>query len=639
MATLTIADLDNGKRDLQTVSEVANSLADFTPTRFGDSVLTLAGALRLLGYKPPVPYASGLNVDSSLFTVSFGDPAVIYAPDPNLVPFTTGAWNAAQWRAVQTTQNMNLVPRFTSLPAAEAAATTLPDGQLVDVAGTVQKTYEVQSGMLVFQSDLPLGALAKPEGSELVGFEQSGFGSVPRTVFSRLAEQMSLADKGTPADAKTALDNAAVDLATGGELFVPRASWVLPSGFTFAGQRLRLIGEGQNSSIFSFSPASAGSAIKFDNGTSGGVYQGKISGFGFSADAANTVAKTAIELVNCADTEVSHLGIASGSWAGDSIGLRCYGRQTLSLHHSEIACARPIVFSKNTLWPALNTDHFDVFRCELSGLSATRPVIEFENGVALSTTTLRNLAITGGKDGILWNDTTSSAASFGLAIETVRFEQGMDATGWSINLGSTAQTLQTLTIRDVALDSLRNGIRLRNVQRVIIENAAANMTSGVALDMVFVPGSRLSLRNFFQQTGSTITLTNAKCIRRETNTPSVLNEEWIYDDGGEPGAITTDIPTGGVPVSLTNGQSAKIAANSFVGHVDISVSTGVAGTFMLAGANNIAFEIADGAGQFSNVKNTAASVNVYFESGSYYVQNNLGATNKVAVLKRGNVSF
>ena len=99
MATLTIADLDNGKRDLETVDAVANSPEDTTVTRSGDNVLTLAGALRRLGYKPPVPYASGLVVNSSLFTVSRD--GVIYAPDPTLVPFTTGAWAAAQWRVIQ----------------------------------------------------------------------------------------------------------------------------------------------------------------------------------------------------------------------------------------------------------------------------------------------------------------------------------------------------------------------------------------------------------------------------------------------------------------------------------------------------------------------------------------------------------
>ena len=150
MATLTIADLDNGKRDLETVDAVANSSSDFTTTRYGDSVLTRAGALRRLGYQAPVPYASGLTVDSGLFTVSRD--GVIYAPDPSLVPFTTAAWNAAQWRPVQNTANTNQVYQFPTLGAAEAAAPTLPNGSAVVVEGVSQGhviagSYSVVSGV------------------------------------------------------------------------------------------------------------------------------------------------------------------------------------------------------------------------------------------------------------------------------------------------------------------------------------------------------------------------------------------------------------------------------------------------------------------------------------------------------------
>ena len=150
MATLTIADLDNGKRDLETVDAVANSSADTTTTRYGDSVLTLAGALRRLGYQAPVPYASGLNVDSPLFTVEYGSPAVVYRPA--LVPFTTGAWNPTQWRVVQNTGGTNLAYQFPTLNEAEIAAATLPGGSAITVEGVsqghvVSRAYVPDSGV------------------------------------------------------------------------------------------------------------------------------------------------------------------------------------------------------------------------------------------------------------------------------------------------------------------------------------------------------------------------------------------------------------------------------------------------------------------------------------------------------------
>ena len=133
MATLTIADLDNGKRDLETVDAVANSQADTTPTRYGQQTLTLAGALRRLGWQAPVPYAPGLVVDRATMTVERD--GIVYRPDPALVPFTTGAWNPDQWRVLQNTPDTNQVYQFPTLPSAESAAATLPDGAAVIVEG------------------------------------------------------------------------------------------------------------------------------------------------------------------------------------------------------------------------------------------------------------------------------------------------------------------------------------------------------------------------------------------------------------------------------------------------------------------------------------------------------------------------
>ena len=145
MATLTIADLDNGKRDLETVDAVANSQADTTTTRYGKQTLTLAGALRRLGWQAPVPYASGLNVDNSTMTVERD--SIVYRPDPALVPFTTGAWNPDQWRVVQDTEDPSLVYQFATLAEAQSVAATLPEGAPIIVEG--QSSGHVVSGTYV----------------------------------------------------------------------------------------------------------------------------------------------------------------------------------------------------------------------------------------------------------------------------------------------------------------------------------------------------------------------------------------------------------------------------------------------------------------------------------------------------------
>lgn len=151
MATLTIADLDNGKRDLETVDAVANSQADTTPTRYGPQTLTLAGALRRLGWQAPVPYAPGLNVDSPTMTVERD--GIVYRPDPALVPFTTAEWNPDQWRVVQNTQDSGRAYQFASVAEAQSAAATLPDGSSIIVEGESQG--HVAAGAYVPDSGTP----------------------------------------------------------------------------------------------------------------------------------------------------------------------------------------------------------------------------------------------------------------------------------------------------------------------------------------------------------------------------------------------------------------------------------------------------------------------------------------------------
>lgn len=119
------------------------------------------GSLVQVKYLDPVAYSSGLNVSSSLTTVS--KDGVIYAPDPLLVPFTTGAWNAAQWHIIQNTFNSGLVRQFPTLSDAQAAATTLPEGSAIvaegisqgrAVAGTYQPIAGVPADTLAGYSEL-----------------------------------------------------------------------------------------------------------------------------------------------------------------------------------------------------------------------------------------------------------------------------------------------------------------------------------------------------------------------------------------------------------------------------------------------------------------------------------------------------
>ena len=215
MATLTIADLDNGKRDLETVDAVANSQADTTTTRYGQQTLTLAGALRHLkaageeilsnlGYLVPVPYAPGLEVTTPSFTVV--KDGVIYAAQSGKLPFTSGAWDASQWYPIQNDLNDSKLLVFPTRSSAVSAAAVLPDWQPVEVeadetrGGQVTR-YRVQSNALVFEYH-PLNSGFHTYAAPLSSY-------APRTVEAKLAERVSVMDFGAKCDGVTD-DSAAV---------------------------------------------------------------------------------------------------------------------------------------------------------------------------------------------------------------------------------------------------------------------------------------------------------------------------------------------------------------------------------------------------------------------------------------------
>lgn len=479
-------------------------------------------------------------------------------------------------------------------------------------------------------------AFAASGGSGLIGFIQTGISSVTRTVSGRLADTIHLSDKGTTANMLTALNAVASDFAaTGGNCEIEAQTWVLPSGFTFVGDRLTLSGKGRQVTRISFDPATPQAALTINNPASGGSNQGAIRNMGFTS--ANAIAKTAIKLMNAANWDIEGIATSSGEWSGDSIGIQTNGRQFVRIKKCELACARPIVLSPNATWPSLATDHFFVSDSELIGTSATRPVIELETGASFANTTFERLAIVGGQHGIYWNDTTSTAASFNLKISDIRSEQGIDPAGWAVYLSPTIQQLQSVEISNVYLGGERNGIFINGAaSRVVMKNVSYVGGAGkTALQMVFSAGSRLTMINCWNQSGSAVTLTNARCVRRESVVGIGAIEEWVYDLGPEAGALSSDTPIHGRAVSVANGASTVIASVNLCGFVFVTVSEDVSAIFCLLGPTAVVQKVADTAGLFSATKNTAAMYNVYYEGGSYFVQNMRGSTQTVSVFKIG----
>lgn len=480
-------------------------------------------------------------------------------------------------------------------------------------------------------------ATSASNGGWLVGWFHSFTGAIARTLGARGRDTLHLSDAGTTADMLTALNRIFAGYPAGFKCQVEAGTWTLSGTASFTGQRMTLQGKGRQVSIISFQPGAADVALEVNEPSVGGSNQGEISGLGFTGGA-NTQDKTAIRLVNVANYSVSHIGISTGAWLGDSIGIKTEGRQFHHIHDCEIACARPIVIGNNVTFPSLSSDHSVLERLELIGTSATRPVVEFEDGTSFANTTLRNVAVVGGQHGVYWNDTTSIAAGFSLKIDGFRSEQGLDSAAYSLYLASTAQTLQNLLVENAKFDAGRNGVYLRNVQKATFTNCSFDSTAGTAINMTFVAGSRLTLINCVRPLSGAITLTSARCVRRENVTGVGFIEEWVYDSGFSAGAMSSDAYHGGVTFNVAVGATAPIADNTFTGFVMVTEAVeNVSAIFHLSGTTQTTAEVADTAGFFSNASGTASSNNIYWDAGSsrYLIRNNRAVQCTYSVLRLG----
>lgn len=239
-------------KDLYDNAQNFDTLANTTtletvPDRRGVPRLTLHGfeqeakrRFESIKFQPPIPYAPGIEVTTSSLTVDYL--GVLYYALPSGLPFTTGAWNPAQWSPLQNTNPGNELLVFDDYAAASAAAASLPDGQEVEapnVDGRISR-FDVQSGTLVYKS---LAADA-----ESTSFNPAGAGAISRTVQDKMREWVSVKDFGAVGDgvtsASAALNLAGVNSPEGSTLeFEHGKTYLLDSPVVFESpHRLKLNG-------------------------------------------------------------------------------------------------------------------------------------------------------------------------------------------------------------------------------------------------------------------------------------------------------------------------------------------------------------------------------------------------------------
>jgi hypothetical protein len=424
-----------------------------------------------------------------------------------------------------------------------------------------------------------------------------------------------------------------------GTVFIDKGTALLSNTFTVTSNSFNLVGMGKQTTILYVNPGSAMSAVKFDRGGEGN-YDCSISKLSIWSDPANTQTKTALELVNVAEFEVTSFKV--DNWAGSaSIGIRTRGREMVRLRDCNITCARPFVMSPNTTYPELDTDFFHADGCLFYTDVTSGIAVEMEDGVNYTNMFFHHCDFIGGKTGFKMANTTDAASPYQLTFDNCRQEQVTDATGWNYDISTTASEIRNITFRNCMIHRDRNGVKLRGCKEILFLNCDFSDSVNTVIDITGIQGTVVTFINCHMTNGATMTMTNLK--RLHTYTPAAtaspigFHDTWIYDDGTDyTGQLVLGTILSGKMQSMNNAAIATLASNHVSGFIDLVVDDYVA-RYAVTSHSNVVTEISDPSNKFSVTKDTASSFNIYWDAGSstYKMQNNMGGTVEVRYIING----
>lgn len=496
---------------------------------------------------------------------------------------------------------------------------------------------------------LSMSELLSSAGSSLVGFIQSGTGATYRTVQSKLRDAVSVKDFGAVGDGVTD-DTAAIQAAINSKagflaVYFPAGTYKVTSQITIANDRTTLYGDGAASRIL-FLPTANAVCFLFENGSNSSV-QNVVRDLAFySTD--TTYTKTAIKLIDVSQCLVDNVRTIFPHWHGNtSIFLHVLGRDTTAVRCLNVFADSPIRISPIPaphVAAGIGIDHFHFSDCYIGNTTSANPLITVDDGVILSNVTFDGYqAWVGGSNGFYWNDTTSSAISFGLTISNARWEQPVSLGGWAVYINRTAANVQQTTFRNIYAGQ-QNGVWLRRNLYFVLENfvyAGANTASNIDNTNSFGQINLVASNNL-----ATITL-------------NALRQSGQYLLGGNVTVLSASAPSGGgveqrinpsstlgfsqlEPKTFTvaNGTDIAFSNNTLRGLVFIYSSIGpVSAVMAVNGASNSTKLLTQSDAGWFGITSGAANFNLYWDGGTstYRLQNTLGSTSTfwVVIVGRG----
>lgn len=312
---------------------------------------------------------------------------------------------------------------------------------------------------------------------------------------------------------------AAVNASTSGGLIrIPEGTFKLTDTIDCGGRSgLYIAGAGVRATTIDFAPSADKTAIKFGR-LDGFDVQCGISDLKFTT-ADTTRIKKAIEVLNLSEMKISRVSVGP-TWSDHStflpandtsVGIETRGRELVTIEDYECYGDVGIRIRHNSAAGAigLSCDHFLIRNAYIVGQGSVRkPSVLIDDNVYVS-----NFKAEGknpwlaGSNALKWVASTTVQASHNVVLEGIRSEQSLNPTSYAVEIDLTGSGgLQSLSIKDCYFGLDQQGLLLKNIQRVGLEDVMyVGSTGRVAMNANLI--GEMEIQRCFWQTGSTATLT------------------------------------------------------------------------------------------------------------------------------------
>jgi hypothetical protein len=403
--------------------------------------------------------------------------------------------------------------------------------------------------------------------------------------------------------------------------------------------RVNISGEGRYATQITFNPSVSTVLFNFDAGALSDKTVWQCSIGDFAIQGAGTAQKIGIRMVNTSITNVHDIAMRDFT-GGGSIGIQTQGREMGHIENIEISADLPISIEANPYLWWISIDHFTFRNTYLLVNDINGPAVKIATGLYLTNVVFDGTnAWAGGRYGIYWKDTTSTAVSANLSIKNIRMEGAGSPGGHIIHINHNYQ-LHNLVIENVyGCAGGPGGFYLRKCRSVTLQNlfyTSSYSPTPRPLDMNETCAN-VTLINCYWNVGAVSTGSLVKTFGAHTSigggNVSVI-ETWDSPASNQtPGIIIYGVKKwcykgriasgGSVPLVVGNGKTATVIVSATDGG---SIIEG--GHFVVGVASGYATKLVVGT---SNVAATNTGGKLCLLPGSVLLQNNMSAALDVEV--------